>query len=85
MNSYVEYDEHTPLLVRNNPSEDNFKNNDVEAGPRGNNSSWIGPDGLLIRIIALILMSIIGFGAFFCFDNPGALQSEVHKIAKILS
>ena len=85
MNSYVEYDEHTPLLVRNNPSEDNFKNNDVEACPRGNNSSWIGPDGLLIRIIALILMSIIGFGAFFCFDNPGALQSEVHKIAKIFS
>ena len=22
-------------------------------------------------------MSFIGFGAFFCFDNPGALQSEV--------
>merc|ERR1719348_1817686 len=22
-------------------------------------------------------MSIIGFGAFFCFDNPGALQTEL--------
>ena len=38
---------------------------------------WTGPDGLLTRIVALILMSVVGFGAFFCFDNPGALQTEV--------
>jgi len=29
------------------------------------------------RVTALILMSLVGFGAFFCFDNPGALQTEI--------
>jgi len=29
------------------------------------------------RGLALLLMSLVGFGCFFCFDNPGALQSEV--------
>ena len=76
MNSY---DENTPLLIRPNSSEDNVKNNDVEASPRENNSSLVGADGLITRVTALILMSIIGFGAFFCFDNPGALQSEVKR------
>jgi len=27
--------------------------------------------------MALVLMSLVGFGAFFCFDNPGALQTEI--------
>ena len=78
MNSYVEYDENTPLLISTNSSEDNVKNTNGEACPREHWSSWFGADGLITRISALILMSIIGFGAFFCFDNPGALQTEVH-------
>ena len=32
---------------------------------------------LSTRILALLLMSLLGFGSFFCFDNPGALQSQV--------
>ena len=78
MNSYVEYDENTPLLISTNSSEDNGKNTNGDACPREHWSSWFGADGLITRISALILMSIIGFGAFFCFDNPGALQTEVH-------
>jgi hypothetical protein len=26
------------------------------------------------RFIALVLMCLLGFGSYFCFDNPGALQ-----------
>ena len=26
------------------------------------------------RITALVLMCLLGFGSYFCFDNPGALQ-----------
>ena len=33
----------------------------------------------LSRVLALLLMSTVGFGAFFCFDNPGALQNEVFR------
>ena len=35
------------------------------------------PTSLVTRVTALVLMSLVGFGAFFCFDNPGALQTEV--------
>lgn len=29
------------------------------------------------RITALVLMCLLGFGSYFCFDNPGALQEEI--------
>jgi len=29
------------------------------------------------RMFALTLMSLLGFGSYFCFDNPGALQREM--------
>lgn len=37
------------------------------------------PVPFLSRALALLLMSTVGFGAFFCFDNPGALQNEVFR------
>ena len=61
-----ELDERTPLLV------------DVNLAPSSlSRAGGCGPDGWVTRITALLLMSFIGFGAFFCYDNPGALQSEV--------
>ena len=38
------------------------------------------PVPFVSRVLALLLMSTVGFGAFFCFDNPGALQNEVFRI-----
>lgn len=32
------------------------------------------PRAFCHRLIALILMCLLGFGSYFCFDNPGALQ-----------
>ncbi|CAG0904006.1 unnamed protein product, partial [Cyprideis torosa] len=29
------------------------------------------------RFLALFLMSFMGFGSYFCFDNPGALQTHI--------
>ena len=29
------------------------------------------------RLMALILMCLLGFGSYFCFDNPGALQMPI--------
>jgi len=31
------------------------------------------------RVFALALMCLLGFGSYFCFDNPGALQSELKE------
>ncbi|QQP56007.1 Uncharacterized protein FKW44_000524, partial [Caligus rogercresseyi] len=32
------------------------------------------PTSLCHRLIALALMCFLGFGSYFCYDNPGALQ-----------
>ena len=32
------------------------------------------PNSIFHRLLALALMSLLGFGAYFCMDNPGALQ-----------
>ena len=63
--------ETTPLL------QSDKDKSDIRAEPRAGSASIFGPNDVGTRIIALLLMSIVGFGAFFCFDNPGALQTEV--------
>ena len=35
------------------------------------------PNALCHRLIALLLMCVLGFGSYFCYDNPGALQNEI--------
>ena len=35
------------------------------------------PDSICMKLIALILMCTLGFGSYFCYDNPGALQNEI--------
>ena len=32
------------------------------------------------RVFALMMMCLLGFGSYFCFDNPGALQTDI-KVA----
>ena len=38
---------------------------------------------LFHRLIALVFMCLLGFGSYFCFDNPGALQSELKEAMNI--
>ena len=65
------------------PSENDELNSDtdrlIEEGEgSGCGISWLcDPDGLFHRLIALSLMSLLGFGAYFCMDNPGALQVTI--------
>ncbi|CAK9830720.1 Major facilitator superfamily domain-containing protein 1 [Anthophora retusa] len=37
---------------------------------------FCSPTRLPYRFLGLILMCLLGFGSFFCFDNPGALQDN---------
>ena len=64
--------EDSPLLV---VQED--RSDDLTKDPQQTETE--NPVSLLSRALALLLMSAVGFGAFFCFDNPGALQSEVTR------
>eukprot|EP00088_Acartia_fossae_P043034 TRINITY_DN4526_c0_g1_i11.p1 TRINITY_DN4526_c0_g1~~TRINITY_DN4526_c0_g1_i11.p1 ORF type:complete len:594 (+),score=70.30 TRINITY_DN4526_c0_g1_i11:122-1903(+) len=61
-----------------------FSASDMELDLEG----WQGnccchPQSLFHRIIALIMMCLLGFGSYFCFDNPGALQSEIKEAMNI--
>ncbi|XP_063763228.1 major facilitator superfamily domain-containing protein 1 isoform X2 [Eleginops maclovinus] len=35
------------------------------------------PGHLLHRIVVLVFMCFLGFGSYFCYDNPAALQTQV--------
>ena len=41
------------------------------------------PQKLCHKSIALLLMCLLGFGSYFCFDNPGALQNEIKDVMGI--
>ena len=34
------------------------------------------PDSVFMKSLALVLMCTLGFGSYFCYDNPGALQGK---------
>jgi len=61
-----------------------FSASDVEIELEGWQASCCcHPQALFHRIIALIMMCLLGFGSYFCFDNPGALQSEIKDAMNI--
>uniref|UniRef100_A0A8C5C9Z8 Lysosomal dipeptide transporter MFSD1 n=1 Tax=Gadus morhua TaxID=8049 RepID=A0A8C5C9Z8_GADMO len=53
-------------------------NGESEAEEPGKQMSAISdPTRLLHRIVVLIFMCFLGFGSYFCYDNPAALQTDV--------
>uniref|UniRef100_A0A0K8WHX6 Lysosomal dipeptide transporter MFSD1 n=1 Tax=Bactrocera latifrons TaxID=174628 RepID=A0A0K8WHX6_BACLA len=55
------------------------QDNELDLQPSGCGSSMCcNPTSGVHRFIALIFMCLLGFGSYFCYDNPGALQ-EVFK------
>ncbi|KAI3354217.1 hypothetical protein L3Q82_018751 [Scortum barcoo] len=49
-----------------------------EGSPAGRPLSAIcDPTHLLHRVVVLLFMCFLGFGSYFCYDNPAALQTEV--------
>ncbi|XP_015216457.1 lysosomal dipeptide transporter MFSD1 isoform X1 [Lepisosteus oculatus] len=47
------------------------------SGPGRRMPSICDPSTLLHRIVVLIFMCFLGFGSYFCYDNPAALQTQV--------
>ncbi|KAJ8686589.1 hypothetical protein QAD02_022383 [Eretmocerus hayati] len=41
---------------------------------------WFSPRRACFRFLGLALMCLMGFGSYFCYDNPGALQEHFHDI-----
>uniref|UniRef100_H3AYP1 Lysosomal dipeptide transporter MFSD1 n=1 Tax=Latimeria chalumnae TaxID=7897 RepID=H3AYP1_LATCH len=58
-----------------------FPHMDKIAHPRM--SAVTDPRRLLHRLIVLLFMCLLGFGSYFCYDNPAALQTEVQSDMKV--
>ena len=59
----------------NIPAEDRPLPETLEESPR---SCLCHPESKCSRGLALILMCVMGFGSYFCYDNPGALQVKIY-------
>jgi len=77
MVGYGSIGETSPLL------EQRQKERQSQQSPRWRAPACLAPTGLVSRVTGLMLMSLVGFGAFFCFDNPGALQTEIKDVLSI--
>ncbi|GAB6020184.1 hypothetical protein CHUAL_002904 [Chamberlinius hualienensis] len=62
--------------VINQVSDDINKLNEVELGGCGG-SLICDPRRNVHRFVVLIFMAFLGFGSYFCYDNPGALEDEI--------
>ncbi|KAM8852933.1 lysosomal dipeptide transporter MFSD1 isoform 1-T1 [Synchiropus picturatus] len=54
--------------------------NEDEGSPRGPGrpmSAICDPNHVLHRVVVLIFMCFLGFGSYFCYDNPASLQTQV--------
>ncbi|XP_056329392.1 major facilitator superfamily domain-containing protein 1 isoform X1 [Danio aesculapii] len=64
-------EEHQNLLDEDKDEDGDDKGRSVHLNP------LCDPNHLLHRIVVLIFMCFLGFGSYFCYDNPAALQSQV--------
>uniref|UniRef100_A0A8C7K565 Lysosomal dipeptide transporter MFSD1 n=1 Tax=Oncorhynchus kisutch TaxID=8019 RepID=A0A8C7K565_ONCKI len=53
-----------------------------ESGPVRPMSALCDPRRLPHRIFVLLFMCFLGFGSYFCYDNPAALQTQVIQVRK---
>ncbi|XP_065575349.1 major facilitator superfamily domain-containing protein 1-like [Artemia franciscana] len=77
-------DDIEPLLDTNEnfqPEQDNdgddYLLNAVDDDSDVSNTPCCNPSHLCHRLIGLILMCLLGFGSYFCYDSPGALQEYI--------
>uniref|UniRef100_H0VT06 Lysosomal dipeptide transporter MFSD1 n=1 Tax=Cavia porcellus TaxID=10141 RepID=H0VT06_CAVPO len=42
-------------------------------------SAVCDPSRLAHRLLVLLLMCLLGFGSYFCYDNPAALQTQIQR------
>ncbi|XP_065079070.1 major facilitator superfamily domain-containing protein 1-like isoform X2 [Ochlerotatus camptorhynchus] len=83
---YDEDEARRPILQPDTDSEDpptgsrilrRSDDDELSEGRSGcGTSACCNPSSALHRFMALILMCLVGFGSYFCYDNPGALQDK---------
>uniref|UniRef100_A0A4W6C0E9 Lysosomal dipeptide transporter MFSD1 n=1 Tax=Lates calcarifer TaxID=8187 RepID=A0A4W6C0E9_LATCA len=54
-----------------------FTGRQTARGPDRPMPAICDPSHLLHRVVVLLFMCFLGFGSYFCYDNPAALQTQV--------
>jgi len=73
-----EDDEEARALLEGGPDEAGRGAPAVSAVP-GALPALCDPSRLAHRLLVLLLMCFLGFGSYFCYDNPAALQTQVKR------
>ncbi|KAJ8368807.1 hypothetical protein SKAU_G00088350 [Synaphobranchus kaupii] len=55
----------------------------ADSGARKPLAAVCDPSRLAHRVVVLTFMCFLGFGSYFCYDNPAALQIQVQKDMKL--
>ncbi|KAF3847631.1 hypothetical protein F7725_020659 [Dissostichus mawsoni] len=67
----ADYEERQSLLG------DEAEGRQAAGGPGRPLPAICDPGHLLHRVVVLVFMCFLGFGSYFCYDNPAALQTQV--------
>ena len=70
-----------PIIDNESLAEDDEEEECIES--RRVQRNCFHPDSVLMKSLALSLMCTLGFGSYFCYDNPGALQDEFKSAMSI--
>uniref|UniRef100_T1INA2 Lysosomal dipeptide transporter MFSD1 n=1 Tax=Strigamia maritima TaxID=126957 RepID=T1INA2_STRMM len=78
-------DETSPLLVDRKPVRPiNESNNETETELSGCGATLCcNPYRPFHRFVTVIFMCFLSFGSYFCYDNPGALQTSIKNVMGI--
>ena len=83
----LSHTEPTSLIVRNRDTISTTEQSNInvqEADEEFQGNCCTDPRSRCHRLIALILMCLLGFGSYFCMDNPAALQVCTYIFKKYL-
>ncbi|XP_021515300.1 major facilitator superfamily domain-containing protein 1 [Meriones unguiculatus] len=73
-----EEEEEARTLLERSPEADGAAQGAPRALP-----TLCDPRRLAHRLVVLLLMCFLGFGSYFCYDNPSALQTQVKRDMKV--
>uniref|UniRef100_A0A671LLF3 Lysosomal dipeptide transporter MFSD1 n=1 Tax=Sinocyclocheilus anshuiensis TaxID=1608454 RepID=A0A671LLF3_9TELE len=68
---------HSAALLLSTTISKAGKSYEEDEGVSRHLSPLCDPTHLLHRILVLLFMCFLGFGSYFCYDNPAALQTQV--------
>lgn len=77
----ADFDERQSMLGEED--EEPVTHRQTAGGPGKALPAICDPSHLLHRLVVLVFMCFLGFGSYFCYDNPAALQTQFLQVMKL--